>query len=389
LASINLLPGETEGDWVVLGFLENRSDFHIADVQIEILLRDDQGTLLEDKQISPLLPHIAPGEKSPFSANFLSIGNMPTFEVEVVSISQAALMVAEVEFEILSTTPTEGGKIAILGQVENPNPFTVNLDGLGLAAFSSKDELVALAPHVLSLSQLNPGEDSPVMILIETGVSEHQLVAYVSASKTVPISASDKLISESPRVIFTQQGIPFVVGRVRNDGSQPIHAALIMIIEADGEMLAMGEVVLPKPLEPGDTQAFAAADFPGLSARLRERSSIQDDLKVRVLVDRGRSTPSILQPITLEVEIDLFEPIGSSIVLRGTVTNPTDADVKKAVVMVAVHSTAGELLTAGWVINEDILTPGAASLFTLPLYFPEDSEPAASEYDIRAVGFAP
>jgi hypothetical protein len=386
-SSINLVPGESKDDWIVLGFLENRSEIHIADVQIKILLQDDQGITIGEKRISPLLPHIAPGERSPFSASFLALGNKPTVDVEIDSVLEADFLDAEIDLEIISKIPTDGGDTAVLSRVQNPNPFPVNIDGLGLAALNAEGELVAVTQHALSLSQLNPGEGSPVLIMLELAMNDFELISYVGASKTTPGIASNKLTLSTPRLMFTQQGIPFVVGKVRNDGSQPLHAVLILTIEVDGEILSVGEVVLPAPLEIGDTVAYSTDDFPGLMAQLRRRSSPLEELTVRVLLDRRRSTPSILQPTTLDVEIHLFEPIGSSIVLRGTVANPTDREVEQAVVMVAVHSTGGELLSAGWVIAEELLTPEAVSQFILPLNFPEDWDPALNEYDIQAVGF--
>jgi hypothetical protein len=386
-SSINLVPGESEGDWVVLGLLENRSDILIAEIQIKILRRDDQGDLLDEKWISPLLQHVAPGGKTPFSANFLALGSKPTVEIEIHSIASADFLDADVDFEIISKIPTNGGDTAILGQVENPNPFPVNIDGLGLAAQNSEGELVAITQHSLSLSQLKPGEASPVLIMLEQGMRDFELISYISASKTTPTNANKKITSEAPRLMFTQQGIPFVVGKVRNDGSQPLHVVIILTIEEEDEVLTVGELVLPAPLEPGDTLAYSAADFPGLMTQMRKRSSTQEDLNIRVLLDLRRSSPSILQPTSLDVEIHLFEPIGSSIVLRGMVTNPTDVELEQAVVMAAVHSTEGELLTAGWVITEERLAPGAASQFILPLNYPEDRDPAVNEYDIQAVGF--
>lgn len=386
-SSINLVPGESNGDWVVLGFLENRSKIRFAGVQIKILLLDDQGFLIDEKLISPVLPTIPPGERSPFRASFLALGDKPTVDIEIASVSEADYLDAEIDFEIISKIPTDGGDTVVLGKVRNPNPFSVNIDGLGLAALNAEGDLVALTQPALSLSKLNPGEESPALLMLESVMNDIEVISYVSASKSTPTLASIKLTSENPRLMFTQQDLPFVVGKVRNDGSQPLHAVLILTIEGEGETIAVGEIVLPAPVEPGDTMAYSAADFPGLTTQLRRQSSNQEDLNIRVLLDRRRSSPSKFRPTSLDVEIHLFELIGSSIVIRGMITNPTDMELEQAVVMAAVHSTSGELLTAGWVITEELLAPGAASQFILPLHFPEDHDPAVNEYDIQAVGF--
>ena len=89
------------------------------------------------------------------------------------------------------------------------------------------------------------------------------------------------------------------------------------------------------------------------------------------------------------MQIIQFEPIGSSLFIKGEIFNPQEMGVESATVLAAVRSTSGELLTAGWIHLSEILPGNDSREFVLHLSLPQGADPAMNEYDVQAFGLLP
>jgi hypothetical protein len=89
------------------------------------------------------------------------------------------------------------------------------------------------------------------------------------------------------------------------------------------------------------------------------------------------------------LEIDHVETIGSSLFVRGRITNPSEEDLEGPTVMGAVYSTSGDLWTAGWSTPQERIAGNDQLEFGFDLPWPAGFDLAQAEYDFRALALAP
>jgi hypothetical protein len=188
---------------------------------------------------------------------------------------------------------------------------------------------------------------------------------------------------------FTAQGNPFVVGEIHNPDDQPRWATFLVELLLDDETFGLASITPPTPLGPGENRAFTVASFPGLRSKLAGQATQPDDIRVEITYDPRASSPSDATFLPLDLNINLYETIGSSLIVRGTVSNTGPEAVQSAIVQATVRLTSGEPLTAGWLVAADTLGVGESVVFILPLTLPQGADPAMSEYDFQAAGLAP
>lgn len=384
---LTILPGANAYDWVLIGLLENRSEHGAAEISIRVSIQIEGEEQTMQQIVTPLLSHLDPGEISPFLTRFTNVRRIASYTSEVLAYQTTSFIRALVKVDTLSISPTADGGLAILGMVTNPGSKPVALENLGLLAADADGKIKALAPLYGGLTMLDSEEQTPFIALMEVDPGEFELFSYVDA--IVIEKPDDPLISiiEPPTILQTEQGTHMVVGSIKNESNQPRWAVLLLVLSLEDEIVAVAPVRMPLPLQPGEIRAYAISDFPGLRSQLPPRTSLIDDMSVEVIVDSLASHSTNRSSTPLALQITHFEPIGSSLFLRGVISNNGEADVEQAMVLVTMYSTTGELITAGWSVLPESLAAGYSAELILPLTLPQGTDPAMSEFDVQAAGF--
>jgi len=142
-------------------------------------------------------------------------------------------------------------------------------------------------------------------------------------------------------------------------------------------------------LAAGEDLAFSLEDLPGLFSLLRSDPQAASEMEVRYLADWVSALAPAPSPTTLELNIDAFEAVGETLVLRGAVTNATAGPVSSPTVFAAARSLQGKLIGAGWLKAAELLGAGEQADLTLTLRLAEEVAPTDLEFDIRAFGVSP
>jgi len=358
-------------------------------LEIMVSLFNDDDTLIAQQVIPAALHHLASGESSPFIARFTE-SNLPTrAEAEIVSYQTSIFTRGELEINDLIATPTEDGGLAILGRLTNQSEMSLAIHRLGLMAVGPEANLLDITASSVHLSALEPAESSPFLAVLLSDPGEADLVPYYDATATIHPTYPSLTLPQGPSLKFTAQGNPFVVGEIHNPDDQPRWATFLVELKLNDETLGIASIAPPTPLGPGENRVFAVASFPGLRSKLAGQATQSDDMRAEVIYDPRASIPSNVIFLPLNLNISLYETIGSSLIVRGTVSNMGPEAVQSAIVYAAMRSTSGEPLTAGWLVAADTLVAGESATFTLPLMLPQGADPAMSEYDFQATGLAP
>jgi len=389
IQELTVLPGGTPGDWTVIGLLENQSGQQLTAISVEISVLDAADTLLTTQNIPIFLSHLGPGETSPFKVHFLDVGIVASANAKIFAHEMTSFGRTQVKVEDLSSVPTGDGRLAILGMVVNSSSKHVIIHNLGILGIDSNRNLVDFTPSATVLSTLDPGEKTPFLAIMKADPGEVELSPYIDATTTLNPEENVFSTPEPPKVFLTEQGAPLVVGSIRNDDNRSRWTALLLILKLEEEIVTVAPVRPPIPLQPGESLAYAISDFPGLSAQLARSESHAGALSAEIVVDPLASQPTERIAVPMDLRITHFEPIGSSLILKGVISNSGEIDVESVTVLVAVRSTSGELLTAGWSTIAQTLAINDTLEFILPLSLPQGADPAMSEYDLQVLGLAP
>jgi hypothetical protein len=389
IQNLTLLPGDNPNDRYVIGILENQSRKQIESISIHVMILDKDEALLSEQVVHPFLTHLNPKAVSPFKAYFTDVGEAASVTAHISAFQSSEHSEAKLEIGDLTTFPTIDGGLAILTLVENPNATSVVIDALGLLVADPKGDPIDLIPYTAGLSILDPGDRVPFLALLSKDPGEVDFRPYYCATPIRGELATPLTVSTAPKVLFTEQGAPLILGTITNENEEPFMMEFLVVLRLGDEILTIASIKPSLPLRPGESRPYAFTDFPGLTAQLARHEAQIGELTAEILIDRHASRPSDRTLVQLDILITQYEPIGSSLFIKGVIYNPNKREVESATVLAAVHSTAGELLTAGWADLPEILPGNESREFVLHLSLPQGADPALNEYDLQAIGLLP
>jgi hypothetical protein len=370
-----------------VGLVENRSGVNLIDTHIFLTLLDSNGDPLTDALIPITYTHLAPGETSPFSAAFSGAGLATDVQAVLSSFRTDDFQRQELESDILNTTRTAQGSVAILATISNPSESPVSIAAFALLAQNDLGRPVGLANQFAGPAVLRGGESAAVFALLEIDAGVTTYAPFVDAV-TVDLMPDPQPISlgSQAKLVLDSQGNPFVVGTLQNSAQQPLTGSVLLTIAYQDEWISSTHVNTTVPLGPGEKRPFTATDFPALSARLDGETWSLRDLELEARVDPTITGTESVPYSHLGLSIHSFEAIGGFAFIQGTVTNLYDNPVQRASVLASLHTTGGSLVTAGWITTSDVLFVGESVDFVLPIPMPANSYPRLSEIDIWAAG---
>ncbi len=386
-SELTLQPGAASDAWIANGLVTNDSSVGAVDLKLRLSLLDAQGQTLAIQVIAPLLDRLGPGETSPFTASFGGASQAVRFRAEVAASTAASFVRAAVTVQGLQAVPDASGGISVIGTLANGGNRAAAVAQVAVAARAA-GKLLAIGTRDAGLSYLRPGESAAFLAHLPIAIPPAQLTAWVDAVETSTPIPLPTAMTASARVATTSQGLPFAVGSVRNADQQARIASLIVTLKDKSRILGLANVELPIPLAPGETTVFAVTSFPGLAARMASAQASLADLIAEVVFDPVASgAAGAADSVPLDVSVTSYEAVGSTLFLKGDVTNHRSTPVQSPTVAAAVRSTEGKPVTAGWLTVALALAPGEKAAFTLPMPLPSGIDPAMAEYDLQAAGF--
>jgi hypothetical protein len=384
-----LLPGDDPGDHYVIGILENQSGRQIESISIRVSIFDKDETLLSEQVVPPFLTRLNPKAASPFKAYFANVGEAASVTAHIDAFQPTVYPEAKLEIGDLTTFPTIDGGVAVLGMAENPNATSMVIDALGLLVVDPQGDPLDLLPYSAGLSIIGPGDRVPFLVLLSEGPGDVEFLPYYCVTPTRAKLGASLIVSTPPEVLFTDQGTPLIIGTITNEDDRSFMMEFLVVVRIEDEILTIASIRPSLPLRPGESRPYAFTDFPGLASQLVRHEAQITELTAEILIDQHASRPSDRTLVQLDVQVTQYEPIGSSLFIKGIIFNPHEKGVESATVLAAVLSTAGELLTAGWTELHEILPANESRDFVLHLSLPQSADPAMNEYDLQAIGLLP
>ncbi|MGA9191824.1 MAG: FxLYD domain-containing protein [Anaerolineales bacterium] len=383
-----LIPGTPPTSSTAMGYLLNRTDSTVEDVTLRVSLVNDQGGELAQSVIDLAVPLLGPGQSAPFSAAFPTSQDAE-IQIEITGYRPASDPPAPIDVNLNRRTLTDEGKLAVVGIMHNPNPTPVEILGLAMAATDSQGRLVGVGSDWRGLSGLAAGKSVPFLALLPANETTVHVRAFVSAIATDELPPSPIEWGASPKLLTDDQGNPLVLASIRNSGSTPALARVLVTLEGSSGTASAAVYASPIPLAPDETRPFSVTDFPGLASQLASGGQSLSDLRARGQVDPSRSEATSQASVPLNIEVTAYENIGGALLVHGTAYNQSQDHVLQPIVIGALRSTSGMIWSAGEATIAENLEPGAQTDFLLVMPKPANIEPSQGEFDIRGLGLAP
>jgi hypothetical protein len=388
ISGLSAVPSEDDDGLAVIGLVTNRSNFATGEIWVRVQIEDPAGAEIAEQEVSLALRRLAPGETSPFSAEFPGAPGASIPHVEITRYAPAVFERPEADVTNISTMPTVDGRLAVVGDVANRSAEPLEVNGLVVVASDLGGASLALALASAHRTRLGPGEDGPFLALLPLGLEYASFTTYLDATVVSPGSPSRLGFPSPPAVLQDEQGDPFVLGVIRNGDSRPRWVSVLVSLQSGEAVVGVAQTVVPVPLGPGESRPFTITDFPGFVPAAAPGTD-DEALTVQAWVDSFTPAEAGLAVVPLDLQMTSTEVIAGTLFLRGTVENNSAMAVRSPAVLSALRSTDGSPLTAGWKVVAESLDPGESASFVLELTLPRGADPVMAEYDVVASGLAP
>lgn len=389
--AVTALPGETEDEWDIVGVLVNKGSNNLGELALTVAVRSEEGALLGERSFPLINVQLEPGDSTVFHTHFTS--TLPPTTVTVSSRASASqaeeqpgATIEESPVELLQTE--EGTTLAVV-YLTNRSGVSQYLEDVIFLVRDSNDDIEAATwscygPHVLP-------PDNPVPCVAELDdvqdgsvVDVYTTVLQVDSYPSPPIE-----LLMDPSLSFDPQGRPLLTGTIRNSGSTPYWTVFTILAEKDDMPYAMARVILPAPIPPGEIRPYTIVNWLPLVQGATITPDNAPTVDFTPLIDPRASSSAEHYPRPLIVSITSFEPIGSNLFIRGSLTNAWPAPLVNPSVLGAVRNTRGDLLVSAWETAGSSIPVNGIQTFQLVIPLPEGVDYAMSEYDIAAYGVLP
>lgn len=382
---LHIRSGLYDDEFRAIGRMINRSGQAIQNVKIRIKLLDAAGEVLTQQVLPIKMQRLKTGESSPFAANFISPVIPQSMSVEVHDYEEVDIKRARVQLEILEETTNSSGGLILLGRVSNPSTLPIDISALGLLAYNSEAELIEIGERIAGTRSLPPNSESMILIEFNTDPGEADFVIWQDCSITNSQPPNPFEIVESPKLLWTEQGHPFVVASIQNQDLQSRSGSIFIEILDDGEVLALSQVDLPIPIPPGQSIPVSVTDFPGFVDKITENEPGFEP-SINLSIEPALEGSENWNLHSLDLEVMGFEAIGSSLFLDIIIQNPQSKALLDPIVLVALFDIEGNLLSAGWKEAGEFIIGNGTRQLVVNLPLPEGLDLAMAEYDLAAYG---
>jgi hypothetical protein len=371
----------------IVGLVTNVSDHAVRDVVLSISISeriDSNPIVLE---AVPLLWHLESGEVTPFAFELEDVDVTSAIEVQVSSYQPSDLRRTPVEFSDLQEFPIGLEKKAILATIINEADSSLIIHRVGLLAIGSNGLPLDLITDLDFVSYLQPEAATPLLATINHQPENVEWKIFADTRPSAELALPTFTQVLEPTMLFTEQGIPYILGALQNDDDGKRELSFLVLVKNGNQLVGLSQIrsALPVPAQ----GTFIYTTSPTRSLQMLVEVEDPEALTLEIAIDRYRSAVSERTTVELPLQITSLETIGSSMFIKGVLTNTEIDPISSPSLLVEVRDLSGALLTGGWFpISSEILSEVELD-FVVDLPIPGGFELAQSEIDIRSIGIHP
>lgn len=286
---------------------------------------------------------------------------------------------------------SSGGGLIVFGSLTNPSSHNVSVEGLVIFSEASDKSPFLVSGDWTTLPDLEPGQSAPFRAAL-AGDSPPSLDSLKTGAVglTLPTTPDGSVqMTSEPRLVHDSQGNPILLASIRNAGTRPAAARVLLSLVQGDSVYAVQLYQSPIPLGAGEVRLIGVVDFPGLIPALAHGDVALSDLTPRAEVDNAFSSSPARNVAPLELRVLSYQQISSALYIRAQVTNAGKSPVLSPTLLGGLRATSGLIWSAGEIGVADRLEPGQSAEGLLILPLPAGIDPAAGEFDLRGAGLEP
>jgi len=369
----------------ILGQVRNEMDEAASHIKIRVTLSGDSEPPLAQKERILPVQHLQPGETFPFELPFPDVLQADHVDIDIIDFQISANNDVELEIEFSATSTTEDGKYVILGWISNNLNISVEIFNFLLLTADSEGSAYSLVMPNFHTSSLLPSEKVPFLAILDQDPSALSITPFLDAIEVQNLGAAPFSFPQKAELTQDSQGNLLLRGMIKNNDSLTRWVSCIVALRYQDRLISLTQMIPPSPLSAGENRAFGLSWFPGWKTQLSELGGEVEKIDVEVFCDSRASSEFKGQIFSLNSEITGFESTGSSLIIKGKVSNLTSHSLSYAAVQADLRSIDGFIQTSNWIILDKSIEPEGSIPFVLAVRLPEGIILSQMEIDVRAI----
>ena len=373
--------------WVISGLLVNKSLQTATSVEVEFSIFDPSGNVLEVKTIQLSALQFSPQEGSPFQIEVHN--DLVPHRIHVTAVGyQPMLDDTRIQFEAqkLEMGNSLAGETAILGLLTNPtDQWALVMDSYAIS-IDAEAEVIDLDIEPNTYTVLPPKGSEPFLTHLHPAL-QGEILLYADGQPIDPPPVLDLEYPQSPVLLQTAQGKPFLLGSIQNPNDSALDVILHFQISIEERLIGFATYTSNLPLAPSEIRLYQIDLSHKLIAQLKEEFNL-GDASIQLDIDRGTAISNKnRQP--LMIEVIGIESTGSTLLLQCSITNPSTSLLLDPTLLIALYQTNGQPLSAAEVKLDDVIQAGDILQAVIDFPLPPGTDLTLTEFDFQASGLLP
>ncbi|MDF1499598.1 MAG: FxLYD domain-containing protein [Anaerolineales bacterium] len=393
IESVTARAVQDPGRWDIFGLIENISNDDLTDLELQVSLLNEEGEVQTEATFLPALRQLSPGEETAFRAQFdeLDIAvQSGQILVELASYQPGPITPLQITVDQVSVRPDSQGGATYLGYFSNASPERGELRNVEAYMMDDDGRPIDFADLTLTISIIEPYGKVPFRVDFSGDHGDKWPVFFIDAVPLRDTTQPTPLWSVTePRLFFTDQGIAYYVLEIENTAFAPQVFEGVFTLFDDLELAGVLPIRSPAPIRAQSSWFFTIEPGLALPVRLRSDPEAMRDLTVDVTLDPAASHGVSDEVVIIDLEIQSVERTGSSLHMKGILSNPTADTLASPLLSAVLRNTRGDVVSASTALVADKLPADGRLEFTIALWIPAGTDLPSLEFDLSAFAVKP
>jgi hypothetical protein len=356
-----------------------------ANIEILVVLQDATGSISAQKVSTLPVQNLEGGESYPFLVAFQDVLSADEVVVEMIDYQMSGHNEVKLEVTLNEFSRSVDGRSIILGWLSNPQDSDVHIHNFILRTSGKQELPPALIIPELFISSLVSSEITPFLAVLDDDPNTLTITPYIDAVESPALGNVPFSFSQETQLNIDSQGNHLLQGMIKNNDSLPHWVSCLVSFQYQDRLISLSSLHSPIPLAPGEARAFSLTEFPGWQDQFSNSTLEFDHLEIEFFCDPLESSEFEGQIFNLTSEVTGFETTGSTLFIRGSISNLTSQTLPSSVVQADLRSIDGYVEASNWLLIEETLEPGDSVDFILPVRLPAGTSIPDLEIDVRAI----
>jgi hypothetical protein len=348
---------DPNGNYYVVGLVMNNSSEVVNSIQLSVeikdessnsLLKDENGNLVPNIIIYPMLYTIAPGETSPFVFIYVSSTGTPASYNITISGQQTGIANrVNLQWEKVQIVDDGFGWSYLSGYLVNTSSQWAHINNLAGGVLDDSNNIISANWTSSYSTELAPSGDAlgrdrtPFEVKFPNPGELTNWKLYWDADKTDSVTDYPMEVKVS-NLYFDQYGVAHLIGWLTNQSSQPLDSLVIAgLYSADGTVLDSNYAYVPIPMNPGEPTPFSVSSFESVNSNPNLASLVST---ASIQVDPWFTSPPTSEFVDLTASYEIVKKNGATWIFEGDVINSSGKDLSGATVVVMVMDSQNKLV---------------------------------------------